>query len=65
MNAVCPNDVDHKRFVTVAHITQDWEVDENGDFIRVVADGEVVAKPDAGNTWTCVACGEEAEVSNE
>ena len=36
MKAVCPNNPNHNRFITVAHITQDWKVDENGNFIEVV-----------------------------
>lgn len=31
MKATCPNNPDHKSFVTVAHVTQDWIADE---FIR-------------------------------
>lgn len=31
MTATCPNDPAHKRFVTVAHVTEDWMVDEHGE----------------------------------
>ena len=54
----CPEDPNHKRFITVAHISQDWLVDEHGDFIKVTdATGEVVHGPNHGNIWTCAECG--------
>jgi len=61
MTAQCPKDPTHKRFVTVAHVSEDWLVDEDGDFIEVVGDGETSSKPDPGNIWTCHECGAEAE----
>lgn len=64
MKARCPRSPEHKRFVTVAHIAQDWIVDENGDFIEEVTGGceETVHGPNPDNTWTCVACGAAAIV---
>ena len=65
MKATCPNDPDHKQFITVAHVSQDWLVDTHGDFIEFAGtDGEVVAGPDPGNTWTCADCGAEADVED-
>jgi hypothetical protein len=63
MKAVCPNDPTHNRFITVAHVSQDWVVDEEGNFIEEVATQEVVARPDVGNSWTCKVCGVEAKVT--
>ena len=58
MKATCPNNKDHKQFVTVVHVTEDWVVDENGNFLEVFGEeGEVVHGPDTGNTWTCLECG--------
>lgn len=63
MRATCPNNPEHKRFITVAHISQDWVVDEDGDFLEVHEEClETVASPDPGNTWTCKECGTEAKV---
>jgi len=65
MKATCPFDPKHKKFVTVAHVAQDWVVDEHGEFIEVDAyfgGGETTHKPDPGNTWTCWECGSEAIV---
>jgi hypothetical protein len=63
MKAVCPNSPEHKRFVTVAHVMQDWLVDEDGDFIAVRdPDVDTSFRPNPGNIWTCDACGAEADV---
>jgi len=59
--ARCPKSDDHKEFVTVAHVSEDWKVDECGNFIEVVDQGEVVANVSTDNIWTCVTCGAEAE----
>ena len=61
MKAVCPNNKDHKQFVTVAHIAQEWVVDENGNFLEVFNPcTDTVAPPDHGNIWECKTCGAEA-----
>ena len=55
--AVCPNDPSHKKFITSAHVAQDWQVDEHGNWLATVETYETVAKPDRGNNWTCCICG--------
>jgi hypothetical protein len=67
MKAVCPKNRKHKRFITVAHVTEDWVVDEHGDFIAVheASETEVVHKPHPDNTWTCAECGAQATVRTE
>ena len=62
INAICPNNPEHKRFTTTAHITQSWVVDEEGRFIDADSDLEVTHGPDKDNIWTCYECGEEAIV---
>ena len=64
VKATCPRNPAHKLFVTVAHVTQDWIVDEQGEFQRLTEDaaGETTHGPDPDNTWTCNACGIEAKV---
>ena len=57
----CPANPDHKKFITVVHVSQDWVVDDQGNFIEIANDyGETVAGPNEGNTWTCKECGTEA-----
>lgn len=64
MKAVCPNNHEHKEFITVAHIAQDWVVDENGNFLEVAEEcTETVASPNRENTWVCKICGAEATVA--
>lgn len=60
LKAVCPNNERHQRFITVAHVAEDWEVDPAGNWVCTVGCTETVARPDPGNTWTCKACGAEA-----
>jgi hypothetical protein len=66
VKATCPADPSHNRFITVAHITEDWVVNEHGEFITEGGPGagEVVALPHPENTWTCVVCGAEANVDS-
>ena len=64
MKATCPKDKTHKTFVTVAHVTQDWIVDEHGNFIEEVKTVEVIEPPNVDNIWTCATCGEEAIVED-
>ncbi len=62
---ICPN-CGGKRLATTAHVMQGWEVDEYGDFTKVLADClEVVHRPDDGNIWTCLECGAIAEIVME
>lgn len=63
MRAICPNDENHKEFITSAHIMQDWVVDDSGDFIRVHEDLVTTHKPDPDNEWTCAICKERAVVT--
>lgn len=65
MKARCPKNENHKEFITVTHISQDWKVDEEGNFLEVVEDCcEVVHGPDSGNIWTCDICGADAIVED-
>jgi hypothetical protein len=61
MKAVCPNNPNHTRFATTAHVVQEWEVDADGNFIDVITDClEVASKPDRSNIWECMECATEA-----
>lgn len=60
--ATCPNNPDHKRFSTSAHVVEDWIVDEHGNFLANGGCTEVMHGPRVDNTWTCCECLAEAEV---
>jgi RNase P subunit RPR2 len=62
---ICPNCGTNTTFVTTAHVTQDWEVDSEGEFISVVKECcDDMHRPDVDNIWTCTKCGAEG-VYNE
>jgi hypothetical protein len=63
--ATCPTDETHDRFVTTAHVQQDWVVDPDGNFVSELATGETTHGPDSGNTWTCQTCGADAVVTDQ
>lgn len=65
MIARCLHDADHKRFVTTAHVMQEWVVDEQGNFLEEISTIETTHKPDPGNEWTCRECGTTAIVERE
>ena len=57
---ICPKNLKHREFMTVAVEMHDWLVDGNGNFIEDKGCTEMFAKPDSGNVWSCATCGEEA-----
>lgn len=59
---ICPK-CGGKRFITVAHVAEDWVVDEYGNWIETKECTETVAPPDDGNTWQCERCGTEAVIA--
>jgi hypothetical protein len=61
--AVCPTDPTHRRFLTVAHVMEEWEVDEKGNFIQTTQSLQTDHGPDPDNIWGCVTCGAEAKVT--
>lgn len=65
LKITCPNNPMHNRFSTTAHVMQDWEVDNDGDFISCIDDCvQTDHGPEKGNSFTCLAigCGAEAIV---
>lgn len=45
-------------FYATVHVTQDWVVDENGDWIRTENDCvEVTHFPNDDDVWDCANCG--------
>lgn len=62
---ICPK-CGGKAFETPAHVVQMWKVDENGNFLDVVAGcTETTHEPDDDNIWVCCACGAEGVVVEE
>ena len=52
----CPK-CGHDAFYVTAHVTQDWMVDCNGDFLSVIDDCvEVAHFPNDDDLWECTKC---------
>jgi hypothetical protein len=64
MKAKCPKDSEHKSFETIVHVTEFWEVDEEGNFLDQTDSGEVTHGPNRDNIWTCMTCQAEAVVED-
>lgn len=62
MRAVCSKSAYHARFITAAHVRQDWVVDRAGNFLDVVSTTETVHGPDPEQVWVCAVCGAQASV---
>lgn len=60
--ATCPKDALHDRFVTTAHVMEEWEVSPTGDFIDMIQTLQTTHGPDFDNTWTCAICGTTAKI---
>ena len=44
-------------FLVTAHVVQGWVVDENGQFVEVLDDCEMVThRPDDDDLWMCRKC---------
>jgi hypothetical protein len=66
LQAICPKSVNHKRFSVVAHVAQEWIVDEHGTFIKSEDEcTSVVHTPDKDDVWVCWECGTAATVKEE
>ena len=56
----CPK-CGNKTFSVTAHVTQDWVVDEYGNFNSAITECvEVTHKPDDSDIWGCMKCGHSA-----
>lgn len=62
MRAICPIDPKHDKFYTMAHVAEEWLVDEHGDFLEVHERCETTHEPDMYNIWTCAICSATAKV---
>lgn len=64
MRATCPNNKDHKKFITSAIVIEDWVVDENGNFSELGGESQVMKAPSIYNDWICADCGERALIQD-
>lgn len=62
MKAICPGDSSHDRFVTNAHVVEQWVVDASGSYLEVSCTLEVLQGPNIDRIWNCDICGAEAKV---
>ena len=47
-----------KSFTAIAHVTQEWMIDGNGNFVESIsACIDVTHKPDDEDLWECLDCG--------
>lgn len=59
MKHICPY-CGGRRFAVTAHVTQDWIVDEDGNWQETTNDCvEVIHHPDDDDVWCCDKCGKE------
>jgi hypothetical protein len=59
----CPNSKRHKRFSVTAHVAQEWQVDENGEFKKVLNQcSDTVHWPQKDDYFICMICDAEATV---
>ena len=57
----CPKDPKHKLFTASVHRTEDWIVDEHGEYVNVIQNlaCEITTGPDY-DTSVCFVCGADA-----
>jgi len=60
--AYCPERCEDGKFYFTAHVTQEWIIDEFGNFEEsVVGAEEVTHGPTSTDYWSCTTCGAEAK----
>lgn len=53
------------RFSVTTHVTQEWEVNETGSFVKTITEcSEVTHSPADDDVWTCLECGYSAAGSD-
>jgi ABC-type antimicrobial peptide transport system ATPase subunit len=54
----------HKKFSVMAHVTEEWIVDEHGEYLETGTDREVTHHPSIQSNdylFSCAKCGEKAD----
>tara|TARA_R110000737_G_scaffold201802_8_gene221112 strand:+ start:3658 stop:3867 length:210 start_codon:yes stop_codon:yes gene_type:complete len=65
---VCPNSPEHKEFVTTVHVTEEWVVDEEGNFLDIAhgyGPRQTTHGPNPGNVWVCAECGNDETIEEK
>lgn len=63
LKATCPKSRKHKRFSVIAHVSQDWVVDEHGNFLKAENSCiDIIHAPAKDDLWVCMTCHSEARV---
>ena len=58
----CPENTEHKRFYVTAWVSEEWLVDEDGDWIKTTpGGGETMREPQSHDYRICATC--EAETN--
>ena len=64
LKITCPNNKSHKKFITNAHVVQEWLVNKKGEFDKVINDCvEVTHSPNRDNSFQCNICKVEAKIT--
>jgi len=54
----CPEGCTKNEFLATAHVTQEWLVDDVGNFIKAIDNCmEVTHRPSDEDIWSCSECG--------
>lgn len=62
---ICPK-CGGKKWIVTAHVTQDWEVNEYGEYIKTICDCvETTHSPDENDVWCCSKCDAEYDNNTE
>jgi hypothetical protein len=62
LKITCPNNKSHKKFITLAHVVQEWAVDQDGELLEVTNDCvQVTHSPDKDDLFQCDICEAEAK----
>lgn len=67
MRLVCPNDSSHKRFSVIVHVTQEWQVCEDGMYdFTIEWHVETLVEPNINDhLFCCTTCGADALTKGE
>lgn len=64
MKRICPNNKEHKEFSVVCHVTEEWIVDENGEFLELLEGCIDITYGPNDSVWYCTECGAEARAED-
>ena len=60
--AYCPEGCEAGKFYFTAHVTQEWVIDQCGNFEECVSGAEEVTHgPTSSEYWSCTTCGAQAK----